>query len=155
MIFLFKDYRRKLSALLNELSSPKEMIVVELEFKEHKLHVEQDYLHLVDYNVNIYFGYFSSYNSFTGEYEGDAVSCWGHYIFYDNTTGEKVFERRGWDLKESIEMYLTLGLEGEYEKPKTDNLRCKYFLDNGKFLREKVIPKSCVENWGRFEVLEQ
>ncbi|NYB73777.1 hypothetical protein HZF24_06435 [Sedimentibacter hydroxybenzoicus DSM 7310] len=154
MIFLFKDYRRKLSGLLNELSSPKELILVEQENKEYQLHVEQDYLHLVDYNVNIYSGVFSNY-TYTGEYEPDTASYFGHYIFYDNNTGKRVFERRCLDLKECIEVYLTIGLEGEYEKPQTDNIRCKYFFDNGKFLREKVIPMSCIESWGKFEVWEQ
>jgi hypothetical protein len=140
MIFLFKEYRRKLSGLLTELSSSKELILVEQEDKKHQLHVEQDYLQLVDYNLNIYVGVRSLYHADIQDYD----PLFNEYVFYDNTTGEKVIEVREVLLAECIEKYLSFDLVGEYERPKLDLLRCKYFLDNGKFLREKVISSPIV-----------
>lgn len=139
MIFLFKEFGGKLGMLLTELSSPKEMILVEQEDEKYQLHADQDYLHLVDYNVNIYSAVLSRYSTYIEEYDCGLESYFGHYIIYDNNTGKKVMEVRNCTLKECIEKYLSLDMVGEYEKPKVDTIRCKYFLDNGDFLREKVI----------------
>lgn len=139
MIFLFKEFGGKLGMLLTELSSPKEMILVEQEDEKYQLHVDQDYLHLMDYNVNIYSAVLSRYSACTEEYDSGFDSYFGHYIVYDNETGNKVMEVRNCTLKECLEKYLSIGMVGEYEKPKVDTIRCKYFFDNGKFLTEKVI----------------
>lgn len=135
MIFLFREYKRKFGELLIELSSPKEMILVEQEDRKYQLHVEQDYLQLVDYNVNIYVGVRSIYHADIQGYD----ALFSEYVFYDNNSGEKIFEVREGLLTDCIEKYLSLGMVGEYERPKVDLLRCKYFFDNGQFLREKVI----------------
>ena len=82
---------------------------------------------------------------------GMRPSCTSGYWFYSDGTGEKLYAEVGSNLTACIYNYCNaVGLNKAMED--VEDLDCFYKLDNGDFLREKVISWMDVEIEGQIEI---
>lgn len=111
------------------------MLLVEQEQEDHEIWIEQDFLHLIDLNTNVFSALYCRYDTDTKEFEGD----YSFYVFYDNDTGQELYWEQGSSLEVCIHNYLHCSRELESKFAEAGDLRCSYRLDDGAFLIEKVI----------------
>ena len=134
MAFKLKELEGDLGEAIYNLTSQKEMVLVDQDEKMYQIWSEPDYLYLIDLQVNIFSAVCCNYDKNTEEYEIDHEL----YIFYHPNTGEEVYFETGSSLEVSIHNYCHFaGLQVE----DVGELNCYYVLDNGKFLEEKVLKK--------------
>lgn len=141
MAFKLKELEWDLGEAIYNLTSQKEMVLVEQEEKVYQIWVEPDYLYLIDLQANIFSAICCNYNQDTEDYEIDHDL----YIFYHPNTGEEVYFETGSSLEVCIHNYCHFaGLQVE----DVGELSCYYALDNGKFLIDKVVNRKNSEMTG-------
>lgn len=141
MAFKLKELDGDLGEVIYNLTSQKELVLVDQKEKVYQIWSEPDYLYLIDLQVNIFSAICCNYNQDTEEYEIDHDL----YIFYHSDTGEEIYFEVGSPLTACIHNYCHFaGLQVK----NVDELRCYYALDNGKYLREKVLNRKNGEMTG-------
>lgn len=133
MAFKFKELEGNLGRVINGIIATKKMVLLEHEDEDYEVWLEPDFLHIEKVGINIFCGITCVYLQEIQDFE----LSHDIYIFYDDA-GQEVYSEHGSDLRVCIENYLSY--IGSRIK-KVDNLMCTYALDNGKFLREKVLKK--------------
>lgn len=134
MAFKLKELEGDLGEIIYNLTSQKEMVLVDQEENAYQIWAEPDYLYLKDLRVNVYSAVCCNYDQETKEYEIDHDL----YIFYDPDTGKEVYFEVGSSLAVCLHNYCHFaGLKIK----NVDELNCYYALDNGRFLEEKVVNK--------------
>ena len=134
MAFQLKELQGNLEEAIYNITSQKEMLLIDQDKKMYQIWSEPDYLYIIDLKVNIYSAVCCNYNDDTEDYEIDHVL----YIFFSSDTGKEVYFEVGSSLEVCIHNYCHFaGIEVE----NVGELNCHYVLDNGKFLEEKVLKK--------------
>ena len=133
MAFQLKELDGQLGEILVSITSPKPMVLLKEREHDYQIWVEPDFLYIQDLNINIFSGEYCKYSKETGDYEVD------HDVYYIFTrTGRLIYSEYGSSLEVCVRNFMRevgkdLGGVGE--------LLCTYALDNGKFIKEKVLKK--------------
>lgn len=132
MAFKIKDWKKELGEAIGALTIQKKMVLLKQKDKVYRVWAEPDYLYLIDLKVNVFSAVCCKYDKDTETYEID----YDLYIFYDPKTGKEIYSEIGSSIEVCILNYCrTMNLHIK----DVDDIYCFYFLDNGKFLKEKVL----------------
>lgn len=134
MAFKLKELDGDLGEILANLTSPKPMVLWKEQHGSYQVWLEPDFLHIEDLKVNIFNGEFHHYSRVTDDYEPDHDA----YYFFNQSTGRLVYSEYGSDLPVCVTNFVR---ESGKQVESVDDLLCTYALDNGKFLRKKVLPR--------------
>ena len=147
MAFKLKELNGELGEVIANITLGEGLMLTEESERGYQIWLEPDYLHIEELGLKIFSGERYVYNSETKEL-GLSSSL---YQFYRDGTGENVYSESGSGLAVCIYNYCNLiGVAKTMEE--VENLQCTYQLDNGKFLREKVISWMDVEIEGQIEI---
>lgn len=134
MSFALKELDGKLGDTIEQLKDTLNLILVDKEKKDFEIWLEPDYLHIEDLKMNVYCGYYMIYDNEYQEYNiTDMI-----YVFYDDKTGEEVYSEMGSSLWACVYKYCWQSGKRRTEE-EVDNFGCTFRLDNGNFLRKKVL----------------
>lgn len=92
------------------------------------------FLHIEELKVNIFNGEFHRYYRVTDDYQPDHDA----FYFFNQSTGRLVYSEYGSDLPVCVTNFVR---ESGKQVESVDDLLCTYALDNGKFLRKKVLTR--------------
>lgn len=134
MSFALKELDGELGDTIEQLKDTLNLILVDKEEKDYETWLEPDYLHIEDLRLNVYCGYYMIYDDEFQDYDtADLI-----YVFYDDKTGKEVYSEMGSSLWACIyNLCWQSGMRKSGEE--IDNLSCTFRLDNGDFLRKKVL----------------
>ena len=134
MAFKLKELDGQLGEILANLTSPKPMVLCKEKHNDYQVWLEPDYLHIQDLRVNVFSGEFHKYSRETADFEPDHDT----YYFFNQSTGRLVYSEYGSNLPVCVTNYIR---ESGKQVESVEDLLCTYALDNGKFLRKKVLPR--------------
>lgn len=132
MAFKLKQLDGEFGEVVSGITSKKPMVLFRERDEDYQIWIEPDFLNLVDYGVNIFSATYCVYDPDTKMYEDDHEVI---YIF-DADTGRMIYSECGSSLKVCI---INFFRDMEIEVDDVDDVLCFYFLDNGKFIREKAL----------------
>lgn len=146
MAFKLKELNGELGEVIANITEGKETLLVEEEEGKYQVWLEPDYLYIKELGLNIFGG-----ESIGLDDKNEIKSCTSGYWFYSDGTGEKLYAEVGSNLTACIYNYCNaVGLNKAMED--VEDLDCFYKLDNGDFLREKVISWMDAEIEGQIEI---
>ena len=134
MAFKLKELDGQLGEILANLTTPKPMVLWKEEHGRYQVWLEPDFLHIEDLRVNVFSGEFHRYSRVTDDYEPDHDA----YYFFNQSTGRLVYSESGSDLPVCVTNYIR---ESGKQVESVEDLLCTYSLDNGKFLKKKVLTR--------------
>ena len=134
MAFKLKELDGDLGEILANLTSPKPMVLWIEKHGRYQVWLEPDFLHIEDLKVNIFSGEFHRYSRVTDDYEPDHDA----FYFFNASTGRLVYSEYGSDLPVCVTNYIR---ESGKQVESVDDLLCTYALDNGKFIKKKVLTR--------------
>ena len=123
-----------LGEIAASITSKKPMVLWKERDRDYQVWLEPDYLYIEDLRVNIFSGEFYKFSRETEKYEIDHDV----YYFFNPRTGRLVYAENGSNLTVCIINFIR---ETGKEVDEAENLPCIYKLDNGEFLRKKVLPR--------------
>lgn len=134
MAFKLKELDGDLGEIVANLTSPKPMVLWKEEHGRYQVWLEPDFLHIEDLKVNIFNGEFHRYSRVTDDFEPDHDA----FYFFNQSTGRLVYSEYGSNLTVCVTNYIR---ESGKQVESVEDLLCTYALDNGKFLRKKVLTR--------------
>ncbi len=123
-----------LGEIAASITIPKPMILWKEREGDYRVYLEQDFLHIQDLKINVYSGELYKFSHDADEYELDHDI----YYFFNERTGKLLYSEHGSSLTVCITNYLH---EIGKQVDSVADLLCTYLLDNGNFLRKKVLPR--------------
>lgn len=134
MAFKLKEMDGEFGEVLAGLTEWKPMVLWKERECDYQVWVEPDYLHIENLKVYVFSGGYYSFSRATGTYEIDHDV----YYFFNPSTGRLVYSEYGSDLMACVRNFIR---ESGKKVKCIEELSCTYALDNGKFLRKKVLPR--------------
>ena len=134
MAFKLRELDGQLGDIIAGITMPKPMVLLREKAEDYQVWVESDYLYIQDLRVCVYGAEYYRFSSETGEYEIDHDI----YYFFNVHTGRLVYSEYGSNLEVCVTNYCSeIGKEIE----DVGELLCTYILDNGNFIRKKVLTR--------------
>lgn len=134
MAFKLRELDGEFAEILASITNKKPMVLWKERKGSFQVWVEPDYLHIEDLRVNVFSGEYLRFSKETGNYEIDHDV----YYFFNPSTGKLVYSEYGSDLMVCVSNFIR---ESGKRVKWVEELSCTYALDNGKFLRKKVLTR--------------